>query len=218
MSDSDLIGSTINESTGTKNSVSGTVSEKAKRINAPKLKKLLEAALFVANKAMSKQQLRQTVLVDYQVSQQALNKALKALQDDYQDRGIELVETASGYRFQAVVEHSAELGNLFQERAPKYSRALLETLALIAYKQPITRGEIEEIRGVAVSSYIIKTLQERQWIKVVGHKEVPGRPSLYGTTKAFLDYFALKSLAQLPELMPINEISLVDIDSLAQDS
>ena len=117
---------------------------------------------------------------------------------DYRPRGIQLVEVASGYRFQSLDSLSPWLSRLWQETSPRYSRAMLETLALIAYRQPITRGEIEQVRGVAVSSNIIKTLTEREWIKVVGHKEVPGRPALYATTKQFLDYFSLKSLSDLP--------------------
>ena len=131
----------------------------------------------------------------------------------YQDRAIHLVEVASGYRFQVVDAIASEIVVLFQDKAPKYSRAILETLALIAYRQPITRGEIEDVRGVAVSSHLIKTLLERDWIKEVGHKEVPGRPALLATTKEFLDYFSLKSLAQLPQLMPLSQSSLTSIET-----
>ena len=123
---------------------------------------------------------------------------MSALELDYRPRGIQLKEVASGYRFQSLDSLSPWLSRLWQESSPKYSRAMLETLALIAYRQPITRGEIEQVRGVAVSSNIIKTLTEREWIKVIGHKEVPGRPALYATTKQFLDYFSLKSLSDLP--------------------
>lgn len=169
-----------------------------KKINKNQLKQLVEAALFVADSPMSKLALRDTVLAEFTVSERALNEVLKELVLDYQPRGIQLVEVASGYRFQSLDSLSPWLSRMWQETAPRYSRAMLETLALIAYRQPITRGEIEAVRGVAVSSNIIRTLTEREWIKVVGHKEVPGRPSLYATTRQFLDYFSLKSLAELP--------------------
>ncbi len=181
-----------------------------KTIDDLALKKLIEAALFIADKPLTVATLKEHLLVDYKVSSARIKLAITTLIADYQDRGVELVKVASGYRFQTHQAISADLGHLYKERTPKYSRALLETLALIAYKQPITRGEIEEIRGVAVSSYIMKTLTERNWVKIVGHKEVPGRPSMYATTKEFLDYFSLNSLAELPELMPISELSLID--------
>lgn len=168
------------------------------KISQEQLQQLVEAALFVAEQPLTEEQLQATVLEGLGVSKQALNKAIKALQLDYQPRGVQLVKVASGYRFQSLDALSPWLSKLWQEQAPRYSRAMLETLALIAYRQPITRGEIEDIRGVAVSSHIIKTLKERNWIKVIGHKEVPGRPALLATTKAFLDYFALAGLAELP--------------------
>ena len=169
-----------------------------KKINKVQLMQLVEAALFVADGPMTKLALRESVLAEFTVSERALNEVLKELVLDYQPRGIQLVEVASGYRFQSLDSLSPWLSRMWQENAPRYSRAMLETLALIAYRQPITRGEIEAVRGVAVSSNIIRTLTERDWIKVVGHKEVPGRPSLYATTRQFLDYFSLKSLADLP--------------------
>ena len=169
-----------------------------KKINKVQLKQLVEAALFVADAPMTKLALRESVLAEFTVSERALNEVLKELVLDYQPRGIQLVEVASGYRFQSLDSLSPWLSRMWQENAPRYSRAMLETLALIAYRQPITRGEIEAVRGVAVSSNIIRTLTERDWIKVVGHKEVPGRPSLYATTRQLLDYFSLKSLADLP--------------------
>ena len=169
-----------------------------KKINDQQLKQLVEAAVFVADKPLSKRDLRETVLADFTISDKQLNAALDALILDYQPRGIQLVEVASGYRFQSLDSLGPWISALWREQSPRYSRALLETLALIAYRQPITRGEIEQVRGVAVSSNIIKTLTEREWIRVVGHKEVPGRPALYATTRQFLDYFSLTSLAQLP--------------------
>lgn len=168
------------------------------KISRTQLKQLVEAAIFVADVAVSTEQLQQTVLEGLEVSKTMLKDTLKELQLDYQARGIQLKEVASGYRFQSVDSLSPWLGKLWQENAPRYSRAMLETLSLIAYRQPITRGEIEDVRGVSVSSQIMKTLSERGWIKVIGHKEVPGRPSLYATTKVFLDYFGLKSLGELP--------------------
>ncbi len=177
-------------------------------ISKEKLKNLVEAAILVADSPLSLKKIKQQLLVNYQVKHQQLTAIIAQLKDDYKDRGIQLVEVASGFRFQANENLSEDLSLLHHEKAPRFSRALLETLALIAYKQPITRGEIEDVRGVAVSSHITKSLLERQWIKVVGQKEVPGRPALYATTKEFLDYFSLKSLAQLPELMPITEMSL----------
>jgi len=142
---------------------------------------------------------------DQFLSKAEIKAFISELITDYQQRGIELVKVASGYRFQAKAQFSQTLRQLFQEKAPKYSRAFLETLSLIAYKQPITRAEIEAIRGVAVSSHIMKTLLEQQWVKNLGHKDVPGRPSLYGTTKVFLDYFSLTSITQLPPLTKTNE-------------
>lgn len=168
------------------------------KIKDEQLKHLIEAAIFVADKALSVEQMKTSFLADYQVSTQQINRALSALNLDYADRGIRLVKLASGYRFQSDESLGPILSKLWQENAPKYSRAMLETLALIAYRQPITRGEIEEIRGVSVSSNIVKSLTERDWVKVIGHKEVPGRPALLATTKAFLDYFGLSSLSELP--------------------
>ena len=168
------------------------------KISRIQLKQLVEAAIFVADGPLSTEQLQNTVLEGLAVSKTLLADVLKELQLDYQARGIQLQQVASGYRFQSVDSLSPWLSKLWQEQAPRYSRAMLETLALIAYRQPITRGEIEDVRGVSVSSQIMKTLSERGWIKVVGHKEVPGRPSLYATTKGFLDYFSLKSLSELP--------------------
>ena len=169
-----------------------------KEINAQQLKQLIEATIFVSDGPVSIEKLKNTVLADFTVADKAIKSALDELMLDYRPRGIQLVEVASGFRFQSLDSLSPWLSRLWQESSPRYSRAMLETLALIAYRQPITRGEIEQVRGVAVSSNIIKTLTEREWIKVVGHKEVPGRPALYATTKQFLDYFSLKSLSDLP--------------------
>ncbi|WP_445777473.1 SMC-Scp complex subunit ScpB [Shewanella sp.] len=170
------------------------------QINAIQLKQLIEASLFVLGKPLSIKGLKETVLADFSVSRTRIQDAIDELQLDYQDRGVQLVKVASGYRFQTQELLSPFLQPLWQEKAPKYSRATLETLAVIAYRQPVTRGDIEHIRGVAISSHIIKNLSDRHWIKAVGHKEVPGRPALYATTHQFLDYFGLNKLADLPAL------------------
>ncbi len=171
-----------------------------RRISDEQLVEIIEAAIFVADKPVSKRHLKDIVLIDLAISMARINDAIDTIQEHFQTRGIRLVEVGSGYRFQACSSLSPWLNNLWQERAPKYSRALLETLSLIAYRQPITRGEIEQVRGVTTGSNIIKTLLEREWVKVVGHKEVPGKPALYATTKQFLDYFSLTGLENLPAL------------------
>ena len=176
------------------------------KISDAQLKQLVEAAIFVADEPLSKDHMQATVLEGLNVSKKRLDDVLHNIKLDYQPRGIQLVEVASGFRFQSMDSLSPWLSKLWQEHAPRYSRAMLETLALIAYRQPITRGEIEDVRGVSVSSHIIKTLTERNWIKVIGHKEVPGRPALYATTKGFLDYFSLKSLAELPAMEDFADI------------
>lgn len=174
-----------------------------------KLKQIVEAAIFTSETPLTFDKLKQTVLINVKVSDSLLNSILSDIKSDYSSRGVNLVKLASGYRFQAAANLGQWLTNLLYEKPAKYSRALLETLALIAYKQPITRGEIENVRGVSVSSNIIRTLVERNWIKVVGHKEVPGRPSLYGTTNEFLDYFSLTNLSQLPELIEPESLEII---------
>ncbi|MFT6895702.1 MAG: segregation and condensation protein B [Paraglaciecola sp.] len=186
-------------------------------ISAIQLKQLLEAAIFVAERPLSIEQLQATVLDGLGVSKKLLQQSLKDIQLDYQARGIQLVEVASGYRFQSMDSLSPWLGKLWQEQAPKYSRAMLETLSLIAYRQPITRGEIEDVRGVAVSSQIMKSLSERNWVKVIGHKEVPGRPALYATTPEFLDYFSLKSLQDLPSTAAFGEKNTADTLNILEE-
>ena len=177
---------------------------------------LIEGAIFASPVPLSLTKIKQQLLVEHKASHQQVLDAIAEITAFYQHRAIQLVEVASGYRFQVIDSVANDIAVLFQEKAPKYSRAILETLALIAYKQPITRGEIESIRGVSVSSHTIKSLVERDWVKVVGHKEVPGRPALLATTKEFLDYFSLKSLAQLPQLMPLSESSLTALDAQVQ--
>ncbi|GGP90436.1 SMC-Scp complex subunit ScpB [Shewanella ulleungensis] len=188
------------------------------QINAIQLKQLIEASLFVLGKPLSVKVLKETVLADFNVSRVRIQETLEELQLDYQDRGVQLVKVASGYRFQTQEILSPFLQPLWQEKAPKYSRATMETLAVIAYRQPVTRGDIEQIRGVAISSHIIKSLLDRNWIKAVGHKEVPGRPALYATTNQFLDYFGLKKLADLPALTDVASLhALFDKAQIAID-
>ncbi|ASF13886.1 SMC-Scp complex subunit ScpB [Shewanella sp. FDAARGOS_354] len=179
------------------------------QINPIQLKQLIEASLFVLGKPLSLKMLKETVLADFSVSRDKIKAALDELQQDYQERGVQLVKVAGGYRFQTLEVLSPFLQPLWQEKAPKYSRATLETLAVIAYRQPVTRGDIEQVRGVAISSHIIKSLSDRHWIKVVGHKEVPGRPALYATTLEFLAYFGLDTLADLPALTDTESLQAV---------
>ena len=148
-------------------------------------------------------------------SRDVLRSVLGALELDYAERGVELVEVASGFRFQARAVYADRVSRLWEERKPRYSRALLETLALVAYRQPITRGEIEHVRGVAVSSNIMRLLLERDWVRVVGHRDVPGRPAVYATTKEFLDYFGLKSLAEMPSLAELKDFDAINADLFA---
>ena len=176
------------------------------------LVQILEGALLAAGKALTVAQLADLFEEHERPENTQIREALKEVAERCEDRGFELQEVASGFRFQVRQNLSAWVGRLWQERPQKYSRALLETLSLIAYRQPITRGEIEEIRGVAVSSNIIKTLHEREWIRVVGHRDVPGRPAMYATTRQFLDYFNLKSLDQLPALAEIRDLETLNAE------
>ncbi|NND64767.1 MAG: SMC-Scp complex subunit ScpB, partial [Gammaproteobacteria bacterium] len=173
-----------------------------KSIQITTLKPKIEALLAAANKPLSIKELTKVLSTDGQTQASTVREAVEALQIDYagEQRGIDIVEVASGYRLQVGVQFGELVSRLWETRPPRYSRALLETLSLIAYRQPITRGEVEDVRGVAVSTNIIRTLLERGWVKQVGHKEVPGRPALYGTTPQFLDYFSLKKLEELPLL------------------
>lgn len=175
------------------------------------LKGIIEAALLAYGQPLSIEQLRAVFDESDRPDAAAVRKALAALADDCEGRPMELVEVASGWRLQVRKEFSARLSRLWQERPMRYSRALLETLALIAYRQPITRGEIEDVRGVTVNPHIIRTLTERGWIRVVGHREVPGHPELLGTTRDFLDYFGLKSLDELPSLAALRDMDDVGI-------
>ena len=181
------------------------------------LQALLEAILLAAAKPLTEEQLLNLFEEEERPSIDVLREALGDLQNACEMRGIELIEVASGYRFQVKQKWVPWVSKLWDEKPQKYSRALLETLALIAYRQPITRGEIEDIRGVAVSTSIFKTLlEDREWIRMVGHKEVPGRPALFATTKGFLDYFGLKSLQELPSLPDIMNLETGNLDLLEQ--
>ncbi|MFT5401006.1 MAG: segregation and condensation protein B [Planctomycetota bacterium] len=172
-----------------------------------KLKPILEALFAASDKPLDVGQIFDLFTGDIDhPSKDDIRQAIHEIADQYAHSGFELKQVASGFRFQVKADFETWVGRLWAQKPPRYSRALMETLALIAYRQPITRGEIEDIRGVSVSSNIIKTLQEREWVKPLGHKDVPGKPTLYGTSKAFLDYFNLKSLNQLPTLAEIKDL------------
>lgn len=173
------------------------------------LKTIIEAALLAAGRPLSFAELENLFADNERPEPAEIQSALAELAEDCRGRAVELKQVASGYRLQVREAFSPWISRLFEERPGRYSRAFLETLAIIAYRQPVTRGEIEDIRGVAVSSGIVRTLQERGWVQVVGHKEVPGRPALLATTKQFLDYFNLKSLGELPPLQEfIDDLAL----------
>jgi segregation and condensation protein B len=175
-------------------------------MNDQYVKNVIEAALLAAGRPLSMDELVSVFDERDGSNAEEVRGALAALAADYETRGLELLEVASGYRIQIRAGVAEPVSRLWQERPAKYSRALLETLALVAYRQPITRGEIEQIRGVAVNPNIIKTLLERSWIRVVGHRDVPGKPELLGTTRDFLDYFSLKKLDDLPTLAQLKEL------------
>lgn len=180
------------------------------------LKPIIEAALLAAEHPLTIEQL--LALFTERPSAQTIRMTLAELQQECQQRGIELKEVASGYRFQVKSEYLPWVKRLWQQRPPRHSRALLETLAIIAYRQPISRGEIESIRGISVSSGIIKTLLEYQWIRVLAHRDGPGRAALYGTTRHFLDHFNLKTLDELPTLAELREIEHIAGVSVPPDT
>ncbi len=169
------------------------------------IKYFLEAALLAAGRPLSIDQLQGLFDGRMAPEKTEIRNAIASLNEEYEERGIVVSEVASGFRMQVKTSMADRLQKLWEERPPRYSRALFETLALIAYRQPITRGEIEEIRGVAVSSNITRQLLEREWVRVVGHRDVPGRPAMFGTTKGFLDYFSLKKLDDLPPLADLSD-------------
>lgn len=184
-------------------------------MDSTQVKNIIEAALLAAGQPLDISALAALFEgdTDPPIDNATVADALASLAEDCAGRGIELTEVASGFRYQVRASVHDRVSRLWAERPARYSRALLETLALIAYRQPVTRGEIEQVRGVAVSSNIIRTLEEREWIRTVGHRETPGHPALYGTTRAFLDYFNLKSLDDLPPLADIIEMDAAEADS-----
>ncbi|UZE97748.1 SMC-Scp complex subunit ScpB [Alkalimarinus alittae] len=197
------------------NAAKESVQKKAPRstkASRNKVRNIVEAALLSVGKAIEVDRLAELFDESERPTKQALRVALEEITVDCEDKGYELVKVASGYRFQVKQDFSPWVSKLWEERPQRYSRALLETLALIAYRQPITRGDIEDIRGVAVSSNIIKTLLERSWVRVVGHKDVPGKPALYATTRQFLDYFNLQGLDQLPPLSEIRDLEAIGLE------
>ena len=175
-----------------------------------KVKMIVEGLLLAAGRPLTLDNIIQVFSKDEQPDSKELKLVMDSIAEDCADRGFELKEVASGFRFQVKQELSDWIAKLWEERPPRYTRALLETLALVAYRQPITRGDIEEIRGVGVSSNIVRTLLDREWIRVVGHRDVPGRPAMFATTKQFLDYFNLKSLQDLPPLSEIKDLAVAD--------
>lgn len=178
-------------------------------MNSKLLKNIIESSLLASGRPLSLSELRDLFPYRERPELKAIREAIETLQAEFEDRGIELIEVATGFRIQVRPSMIDWLTKLWEERPPRYSRALMETLALIAYQQPITRGDIEEVRGVAVSTNIMRTMLERGWVKVVGHREVPGRPALYGTTPVFLEYFGLKKLDDLPPLADISDVDSV---------
>ena len=174
------------------------------------LKHVIEALLLASGEPLSLATIASVFAEEEKPRNSEIGKALAELEADYEERGLELKEVANGFRLQVRQEVNPWISRLWEERPQRYSRALLETLALIAYRQPITRGDIEEVRGVSVRTNIIRTLQEREWIRVIGHRDVPGKPALFGTTKVFLDYFNLLSLDDLPSLAEIMDMGSLE--------
>lgn len=170
------------------------------------INRIVEGALLASSQPLTLAQLQGLFPEEEPAPPGSIERALELLRDGCAQRGVELVEVASGFRFQVTNEVHGYITRLWTERKTRYTRATLETLALIAYRQPITRGEIEQVRGVAVSSNIIQALEEREWIRVIGHRDVPGKPALFGTTKGFLDYFGLKRLDELPPLSELRDL------------
>jgi len=170
-------------------------------LNPNEVKIVLEAALLAAQEPLPVSELRK--MFDEEIGADTIRRLLEELREAWKDRGVELAATASGWRFQTRASYQRFLERIHPEKAPRYSRAVLETLAIVAYRQPVTRGDIEEIRGVTVSAEVVKRLEDRGWVEVIGHKEVPGRPALYATTKTFLDDLGLRSLQELPPLEDI---------------
>lgn len=178
-------------------------------MNEQQLKNIIEAALLAAGRPLTIDQMLSLFEEKEQPKREMVRVSIKQLQEDYVERALELIEVSSGFRLQVKEGFSSWVSRLWSERPSRYSRALLETLALVAYRQPVTRGEIEDIRGVSVSTSIMKTLLEREWVRVVGHRDVPGKPAMYGSTKKFLDYFNLKNLDELPTLAELRDLGSI---------
>jgi segregation and condensation protein B len=181
-------------------------------MNEQEIRNIVEAALMVAQRPLDLDNLLSLFGEAGRPERKQIRTAIDELREQYEGRGIELVEVAGGYRIQVRQRLSEWVSRLWEERPPRYSRALLETLALIAYRQPITRGEIEDVRGVSVSTNIIRTLLDRGWVRVLGHRDVPGKPAMYGTTRDFLDYFGLKRLDDLPSLAELRDIDSINVE------
>ncbi len=181
-------------------------------MSASSIKNVVEAVLLAAGKPLTVDQLLSVFGDGEKPERSQIREAIAALQEEYAERCVELVQVASGWRVQVSQEMEPWVSRLTEEKPARYTRALLETLALVAYRQPITRGEIEDIRGVSVSTSIMKTLQEREWVRIVGHRDVPGHPAMYGTTRQFLDYFNLKGLDDLPTLMELRDIDSINAE------
>lgn len=193
-------------------------------MDATEIKHFVEAALLAAGRPLSISQLQDLFDGRMTPEKAEIRQAISELNEEYESRGILISEVASGFRVQVKASMADQLQKLWEERPPRYSRALFETLALIAYRQPITRGEIEEVRGVSVSPNIVRTLIERDWVRVVGHRDVPGRPEMFGTTKGFLDYFGLKKLEDLPPLADLADweslrvqLDLPDVEDVSDE-
>jgi len=180
-------------------------------------KQIIEGLLMAAGKPLPMSKIAEVFADRERPEPEELKAVLKEIEQDCEARGFELKQVASGYRFQVKQQFSEWVGKLWEEKPQRYSRALLETISIIAYRQPITRGEIEKIRGVAVSTNIIRTLMEREWVRVVGHRDVPGRPAMYATTREFLDYFNLRSLEELPPLADVKELEDLEPELSLED-
>lgn len=175
-------------------------------MDTEQLKRILEALIMASSTPLNLDRMLAVFPENQQPSKEEIREALSVLTEDYADTSLELKEVSTGFRFQVRKQYAEWVGKLWEEKPARYSRALLETLSLVAYKQPITRGEIEKIRGVSVNTQIMKTLLEREWVTIVGHRDVPGKPAIYATTRQFLDYFNLKSLEDLPPLAEIKDL------------
>lgn len=186
-------------------------------IDVDQLKRILEGAMLAAGEPLSLERMNRLFPENECPDAAAISTALQSIAQDCRGRGFELKEVGSGWRLQVCQDLSPWVGRLWEEKPARYSRALLETLALIAYRQPVTRGEIESVRGVSVSSNIIRTLLDREWVRVVGHRDVPGRPAMYATTRGFLDYFNLKALNELPTLEAIRDLDKINAELAFDD-